>query len=100
MKRITDLRWCECRWPVGGSGDQHLFCSAPTPEGSSYCATHRRLAYGRKPVPLLRQIAVLKASQTGYGDPEPVPPHERLDLTVAEWIEQTYVIQETSDEDD
>ena len=42
---IVDRAPCACAWPVGGDGADMMACAAPVKPGSSYCATHHRLAW-------------------------------------------------------
>ena len=53
-KRFIEIGHQECRFPYGDPGkDSFRFCGAHAPEGSSYCAAHRAIAYGRAPAPRL-----------------------------------------------
>lgn len=44
--RITDLRFGECKWPLGEAmARARFFCGEPSATGSSYCAEHRARAH-------------------------------------------------------
>ena len=45
---------CQCAWPVGGQGADLMACADPVQTGSSYCATHHRLAW----IPLKTPVRV------------------------------------------
>lgn len=46
--KLLDLRSGHCRWPTSGESDDTLFCGASQDDGSSYCASHRARAKGKK----------------------------------------------------
>lgn len=50
-KAITDLKLCECRYPVEFRRGRHVFCAEPTPSPlEPYCPRHRAIAYQPAPV--------------------------------------------------
>lgn len=49
MKRLLELAFCECRWPVHEDGEGHLFCGQRVTKGSSYCETHRQMSVEPEP---------------------------------------------------
>lgn len=45
-KRLMDLEWYDCRFPLGKFNEPPTgFCAAPRENGSSFCAAHHHLVY-------------------------------------------------------
>jgi len=40
MKKLIELLSTDCRWPIDEFEGEHLFCSRPRCDGSSYCKAH------------------------------------------------------------
>ena len=80
MKKLLDLKSCDCRWPLGPEHEKaEFFCAEPKAPGSqSYCAAHARKAHVGTPHWLTRASELhavliadterLGARSSGYGD--------------------------------
>lgn len=100
MKKITDLRLNQCRYPIGDDGGSHRFCGDLTPEGKPYCTMHHKLAYKRKPASLRYMQSLLNREALGYVPAQPVARTDRLDVEIDVWLQINRTIGEIDDDDD
>ena len=80
MKKLLDLKSCDCRWPLGPEHEKaEFFCAEPKAPGSqSYCAAHARKAHVGTPhwriraneahAVLIADNELMTPRGTGYGD--------------------------------
>lgn len=44
---LVDLERGQCKWPLSGHNDTHLFCALPVDADGKYCQTHHHLSHPR-----------------------------------------------------